>query len=506
MIENIYQAFLMFGRVEILLMLVSGVAIGAVFSAIPGLTSTLALALILPFTYDMPPIPAFVFMMGLFGGGMYGGALTAITLKIPGAPGSVATTFDGFPMFQKGEGGRAIGTATFCSMVGGMGSAVILTLTAGQIAEVAVRFGPPEMFALTVFGLIAVITIGDDLIKGSLAGLFGLLLGATGIDIFGNLRLDFGISALIGGTPLLPTVVGLFAIVKMFQSINEAMPAATRARQGASGSVEIGRMRFPSWAEIRRLTPLLTRSLFLGTFIGVLPGAGGNIAAFTAYNLEKRISKRPEEFGTGVIDGIAAPETANNSVIGGDLIPTLTLGIPGSQFTAVLLGAFLIHGLPVGPLLFRDHQEIIYVVFMSVFLLNLLFIPIGFLASKYLIRLANVRDSIIITLISAFSFAGLYAISATPTNLWIAFVIGTAAFFFARYDIPVGPIVLGLILSSIIEDSLTQSLIMSSGSPLIFLTRPVSLMFMVLTVLFVMFPYIRRTFARRREAANPDRA
>lgn len=494
--ENLYHAFLLFGRIEILLMLASGVAVGAVFSAIPGLTSTLALALILPFTYDMSPIPAFVFMMGLFGGGMYGGALTAITLKIPGAPGAVATTFDGYPMFRRGEGGRAIGTATFCSIVGGMGSAVILTLTAGYIAQVAVRFGPPEMFALTVFGLIAVVTIGDDLIKGCLAGLFGLLLGATGIDIFGNLRLDFGIAALIGGTPLLPTVVGLFAVVKIFQSVNDAAPARAAA-PAAERPVEIGRMRFPSWKEVRRLSPLLGRSLFLGTFIGVLPGAGGNIAAFTAYNLEKRISKTPEAYGTGVIDGIAAPETANNSVIGGDLIPTMALGIPGSQFTAVLLGAFLIHGLPVGPLLFRDHPEIIYVVFMSVFLLNLLFIPIGFLASKYLIRLANVRDSIIITLIAAFSFAGLYAISATTSNLWIAFFIGAAAFFFLRYSIPIGPVVLGLILSSIIENALTQSLIMSSGSPLIFFTRPVSLMFMLLTVGFVLFPYLRRRFARR---------
>ncbi len=496
MLENLAHAFLMFGQIKILMMLAGGVVFGAVFSAIPGLTSTLALALILPFTYEMDAIPAFVFMMGLMGGGMYGGALTAITLNIPGAPGSVATTFDGYPMFLRGEGGRAIGISTFCSIIGGMGSAMILTLAAAPIAHVALRFGPPEMFALTVFGLIAVVTIGDDLIKGSLAGLLGLLMGATGIDIFGNLRLDFGIRALIGGTPLLPTVVGLFALVKLFQSINEVYKGTTMDLSGTSTTREIGRMKFPTWAEIRRLTPMMIRNLFLGTFIGVLPGAGGNIAAFTAYNVEKRISKHPEKFGTGHIDGLVAPETANNSVLGGDLIPTLTLGIPGSQFTAVLLGAFLIHGLPVGPLLFRDNQEIIYVVFMSVFLLNLFFIPIGYFSSKYLIKLVTLRNSIIITLIAAFSLAGLYAIAATTSNLWIAFFIGVMAFFFLRYNIPLAPIILGLILSSIIEDSLAQSMIMSSGSAAIFFTRPISLMFMILTVLFIALPYIKPLFSR----------
>ncbi len=484
---------MMFSHPEIILMLVSGVMVGAVFSSVPGLTSTLALALLLPFTYEMDPIPAFVFMMGLFGGGMYGGALTAITLNIPGAPGSVATTFDGYPMFKKGEGGRAIGIATFSSMVGGMGSAIILTIAAGQIARIALKFGPPEMFALTLFGLVAVITIGDDLVKGTLAGLLGLLLGATGVDIFGNLRLDFGLRVLIGGTPLLPTVVGLFAVVKLFQALNEARNHHNTNQAGAEVT-EIGRMKFPSLKEIKKLTPLLIRDLFIGTFVGVLPGAGGNIASFTAYNLEKRISKHPEKFGTGIIEGIAAPETANNSVLGGDLIPTLTLGIPGSQFTAVLLGAFLIHGLPVGPLLFRDHQEIIYIVFASVFLLNLLFIPIGYFASRYLVKLVSLRNSIIITVISAFSFAGIYAISATTSNLWIAVVIGIAAVFMIHYKFPLAPIVLGLILSSIIEDSLVQSMIMSEGSPMIFLQRPISMMFFVLTLLFITFPQLKAGF------------
>ena len=491
MFQNLLEALLVFGKIEIVLMLIGGVLTGAIFSAVPGLTSTLALALILPFTYEMNAIPAFVFMMGLFGGGMYGGALTAITLNIPGAPGSVATTFDGHPMFKNGEGGKAIGIATFCSIIGGMGSSIILIIASGQLAKIALRFGPPEMFALTVFGLIAVITVGDDLIKGSLAGLLGLILGATGIDIFGNLRLNFGIRELIGGTPLLPTVIGLFAIVKIIHSINDVKITPDNNTLSTISSSKKMKMKFPTIQEIKKLIPLFIRNLFLGTFIGFLPGAGGNIASFTGYNLEKRLSKHPEKFGTGIIEGIAAPEVANNSVIGGDLIPTLTLGIPGSQFTAVLLGAFLIHGLPVGPLLFRDNQEIIYVVFISVFLLNLVFIPIGYFGTNPLIKMANLRNSIIIPIISAFSFAGVYAISATTANLWISIIIGVIAFFLLRNRIPLAPVVLGLILSNIIEDSLVQSLIMSNGSLRIFITRPISMVLFGITAIFIALPLFR---------------
>lgn len=492
MIEGVAGALLTFANPQILLMLVAGVLVGAVFSAIPGLTSTLALALILPFTFAIEATAAFVFMIGLFGGGLYGGMLTAIALNIPGAPGSVATTFDGYPLYLKGQGGKAIGIATLSSVIGGMGSAIILTLAAVQLARIALRFGPPETFALTVFGMIAVVSICQDTVKGALCGLFGVFLGIMGVDLFGTFRFNFGMRELISGTPLLPTVVGMFAMVKVFQSINDTGKELKTGSLPKGASPSIARMQFPTPGEMKRLLGTFIRGTLIGTFIGFLPGAGGNIAAFTAYNVEKRISKTPDEFGRGSLEGLASAETANNAVPGGSLIPTITLGIPGDQFTAVLLGAFLIHGLPIGPLLFRDHQDVIYIIFLSTFLMNLVFIPIGFFASRPIVRVAATRNSILIPIIAAFSLTGMYAIATTVTNMGIGVFFGVVALFMHRYDYPVAPVILGLILSTLIEDSLVQSLIMSGGSVMIFVTRPISLLFVALSVLFAILPMLRR--------------
>ncbi len=492
MIEGVAAALLTFANPWILLMLAAGVFVGSVFSAIPGLTSTLALALVLPFTFAIEATAAFVFMIGLFGGGLYGGMLTAISLNIPGAPGSVATTFDGYPLYKRGQGSKAIGLATVCSVVGGMGSAIILTLSAVQLARIALRFGPPETFALTVFGMVAVVSICDDAVKGALGGLFGIFLGIMGVDLFGTFRFNFGIRELISGTPLLPTVVGLFAMVRVFQSIIDRGQDVTEPAHQENSPRSIQRMQLPTLEEMKKLTGTFIRGTLIGTFIGFLPGAGGNIAAFTAYNVEKRISRTPHEFGHGSLQGLASAETANNSVPGGALIPTITLGIPGDQFTAVLLGAFLIHGLPIGPLLFRDHQDVIYIIFLSTFLMNLFFIPIGFFGSKPIVRIAGTRKSLLIPIIAAFSLTGMYAIATTVTNMAIGVFFGVLALFMHRYGYSVAPVILGLILSTLIEDSLVQSLIMSGGSAIIFFTRPISLLFIALSILFIILPALRK--------------
>ncbi len=497
--DAILAALLLFTEPATLAALATGVILGSVFSAIPGLTSTLALALLLPLTYSLPASIAFVLMIGLMGGGLYGGMLTAITLNIPGAPGSVATTFDGHPMFRQGKGGEAIGWATVASIIGGTISAIILMVAAVQLAKVALRFGPPEMFALTVFGMTAVISISHDIAKGALAGLFGLLLGTIGIDLFGNYRFDFGVPELIGGTPLLPAVVGLFALVKVFQAI--ADPHADLAARTASITAQ--RMRLPSARAVLRATPTLARGSLIGTFVGFLPGAGGNIAAFTAYNIEKRAAREPERFGKGAPEGVIAAESANNATPGGALIPTITLGIPGDQFTAVMIGAFIIHGLPIGPLLFRDHPDIIYVIFVTTFLMNFLFLPIGWVGSMVAVPLATMRDSLLIPIIAGFSLAGLFAIAATQTNMLIGVGFGLVALAGLRFGFPPAPIVLGLILSSLIEDSMSQSLILSGGDPLIFVQRPIALGFLLLAVLFLLLPAWSAVRARRGKVLQP---
>lgn len=488
------QALTMFAKPHILLYLALGGVIGTVFSAIPGLTSTLALALLLPFTYNMDPFSAFVLLVGMFAGGVYGGSLTAITISIPGAPGSVCTCLDGYPLFKKGQGGKAIGLATFSSVFGGCVSAVILAVAAPQLAKVALRFGPPEYFSLALFGMTAVVAIGTDMVKSVLAGLFGLLLGTVGVDILGRTRLTLGIPALMVGIPLLPTVVGLFAIARVFEAIHEGNPYGSAKIEG-----QISKMQFPTWQEIKSLWRIFVRQSLIGTFIGFLPGAGANIAAFTAYNIEKRLSKNPEKFGTGCLEGVAAPETANNATTGGALIPLLTLGIPGDQFTAVLMGAFLIHGLPVGPLLFREHQSLLYVIFLTTFLSNFVFLGLGYFGCKHIIRLALVRESILIPVVAAFSLMGAYAAESSIIHLTIGVVFGIIAFALERVKFPMGPIVLGLILSKLIEQSLVQSLIMSKGNVSIFFTRPLSLMFLVLAVVFAVIPLVA---SKGRKAEN----
>jgi len=349
------------------------------------------------------------------------------------------------------------------------------------------------MFALTVFGMVAVISLSKDVAKGAIAGVVGLLLGTVGIDLFGTYRFSFGFRELVGGLPLLPAVVGLFALTKVFQSMSNLprIDAVTATTESFGDT----RMRLPRLAKIVGKWRTLLRGSLIGTFVGFLPGAGGNIAAFTAYNVEMRASRDSSSFGKGNPDGVIATESANNATPGGSLIPTITLGVPGDQFTAVMLGGFIIHGLPVGPLLFRDHSDIIYVIFVTTFLMNFLFFPIGWIGSMVAVPLAKLRESLLIPIIAAFSMAGLYAIAGTGTNMVIAMIFAVIGLVAVRLSFPVAPLILGLILSSLMEDAMSQSLIISGGDVMIFLQRPISALFIVLTFAFVLVPQI---MARRR--------
>lgn len=481
MIADILSTLSVFSQPQVFLFMLFGGALGIFFGAIPGLTGTLALALLLPFTYSMEPQVAFVLIVTLFTSSMYGGSLTAIAVNIPGAPGNVCTTLDGYPMFRKGLGAQAMGLATFSSIVGGVVSAVILTLAAPQLARIALRFGPPEYFCLTLFGMTAVITMGGDKLKGLVSALFGLLLGTMGIDLFNTLRFNFGIQMLNVGMPLLPVVVGLFAFSQVIESINDRKETVGEIFETAVTT----RMKFPGLSEIRRLWKTFLRGSLTGTFIGFLPGAGGSISAFVSYNLEKRFSKTPEKFGTGCSEGLASVETANNATCGGALIPLITLGIPGDQYTAIMLGAFIIHGLPVGPLLFRENQSIIYVIFAAALLSNFIFAALGYFGSKYIIRAASVRKSILVPFIALSAITGAFASESSLIHMAIAIAFGAIGYFMKKFGYQVAPVVLGLILSTLMEDSLVQSLIMSQGNFMIFLSRPVSVFLILLTLVFV---------------------
>lgn len=483
--QNLMNALAVFGDPLAILMLLAGGFIGTVFSAIPGLTGTLALAIVLPFTYSLPQNAAFILIVGMLGGTLYGGCLTAISINIPGAPGSVCTTLDGHPMFKKGKGAEAIGWATFSSFVGGTVSALLLFLAAPQLAQIAVRFGPPEYVTLCAFGMVAVISLGNDVVKSLTSAFFGLLLSTIGGDLFGLIRFTYGSKFLLSGIPLVPVVVGTFAISMVVREVNQFRHREEHSELYLEAARNYKRMKLPAFSEIKPYIPMYIRDSLIGTFIGFLPGAGGNIAAFVSYNVEKKLSKHPEKFGTGCVEGIIAPETANNATVGGILIPTLVLGIPGDQFTAVMLGAFLIHGLPVGPLLFRENQTFIYVVFITAFLTNFTMVLYGLIGGKFFVRIAALRKSLLIPVIAMVSITGCFAANNRISNIGIGLIFAAVGFLFERYQYPFAPMILGLTLGSLIENSLLQSLMMSTNGLMIFVTRPVSILFVVLSVIFI---------------------
>lgn len=474
-----------------ILMLFVGGFVGTLFSAIPGLTGTLGLAIALPFTYSLPKEAAFIMIVGMIGGTLYGGCLTAISINIPGAPSSVCTTFDGHPMFKQGRGAEAIGWATFASFVGGTISALLLFFAAPQLARFAIRFGPPEFVTLCLFGMVAVITLTNDMVKSLLSGALGLLLSTIGSDIFGLIRFTHGSNLLLAGVPLVPVVVGIFALSMVLIETNLFRHTEEYSEVFLEAARKYKRMKFPSWPAIKARIPLLLRSSLIGTFIGFLPGAGGNIAAFVGYNVEKKLSKTPEKFGTGFEDGIAAPESANNAIVGGILIPTIVLGIPGDQFTAIMLGAFLIHGLPVGPLLFRDNPTFIYVVFWTALFTNVVMVLYGYFGGRFFVKIAALRKSLLIPIIAIVSITGCYAASGAVNSIGMGIIFAAVGFLFTRYNYPFAPVILGLTLGSIMEESMMQTLMMTRNGWWLFLTRPASLLFVILSALFIVTTFVK---------------
>ncbi|HHU06850.1 MAG TPA: C4-dicarboxylate ABC transporter permease, partial [Clostridiaceae bacterium] len=327
-----------------MLLVIGGVFLGIVVGAIPGLTATLAISLLVPFTFSMDPVPAMVLLLSIYCGGICGGSITAILIRTPGTPGAACTVLDGYPMAQKGRAGEALGIATLASGFGGFTSAILMIFLSQQIASFALSFSGPEYTALAFFGLAVIFSMTKDLVKGLITGLFGLLIATVGMDLITPYpRFTMGSSQLLTGFPMLPIVIGLFAVAEVFRMIE------TVVRNGKKEEImRVGRI-IPSKNTMKKIFPTMIRSTFIGTFVGALPGAGANVAAFVSYNTAKNLSKTPERFGQGAEEGIAASETANNAVTGGALIPMLTLGIPGDAVTAVLLSALTIQGLQPGP-------------------------------------------------------------------------------------------------------------------------------------------------------------
>lgn len=490
MLELFAQGLGIAFTVENFIFMFIGTVLGIVFTSIPGLTFSTALILMIPVTFGLTPVAAISLLLGIYAGGMTGGAIPAVLLGIPGNPSAAATVLDGYLMAKRGEAGRALGMAIWSSVFGGIVSLIILILVAPQIAVIAIKFGPPELFALVVFGLSTIIGLSEsNIVKGVLAGLFGLLFGTIGMDpVMGLQRYTFGIPGLMVGVGILPVMIGIFALPEIIDSF----VASSRQKGTPIKSVpQKVKASLPSWADIKATNWVNLQASVLGTFIGIIPGSGGPIASFMAYDIAKKSNPK---VGTGVIEGVAAPEAANNGVTGGALIPMLTLGIPGDSATAIMLGALLIHGLVPGPLLFRDNGPLVYAIFISILIINVMVLLVQTYGLRLFIKVLDIPKLNLMAMILAMTVVGSFASSLNFIDVLVMFVFGFLGYLMKVYGFPSIPLILGIVLGLSIEDNFRKSLVLSDGSISIFLTSPVSLIFLLLALFMIIGPFLKQTF------------
>lgn len=490
---DILHAFLeVLSPLNISLLLI-GVIMGVIVGAIPGLTATLAISLLLPFTFGLSASPALLLLLGIYVGGFFGGSITAILIRAPGTPGAVATAFDGYPLTLKGQSGRALGIAATASFIGGTISITIMILLSPLISNLALQFSSAEYFALAIFGLTIIFSVaGKSLLKGMITGVMGLILATVGIDVINpSARFTFDQDQLLVGLPFLPVIIGLFAVAEVFRLLEDPLKKTKEISKDMVDRV------LPTIKDLKALKFTFLKSGIIGSFIGALPGAGANMAAFVSYGEARRSSKNPEEFGKGNIEGVAASEGANSAVVGGALIPTLTLGIPGDAVTAVLLGALTIQGLQPGPLLFQEHMDLIYVIYIGLGIAVFFLLFVGLTASTFFSKLAQISKTAIIPIIVVFALLGAYAAELSMYHMWVALIFGVVGYLLEKYGFPVAPLALAFILGPIIESSFRRAIIRSNEGIMIFFSSPISIILLSLTVLFVVFTFYKQSKGKK---------
>jgi len=474
-IQNVFQP-------TCLILIFIGTFFGIIFGAIPGLTSTMGVALLIPFTFRMSAIEGTALLVGIFIGGISGGLVSASLLRMPGTPSSVATTFDAYPMVKNGYAGQALGIGIFSSFFAGIATSFGLALLAPQIVKIALKFGYFEYFSLGIFALTIVITLAKgSMIKGLLAGCFGLLFsffGSAPVDMAA--RFTFGLKSLKGGFSLLPVLIGLFAVSQIMKEILETS-------QIMVPKVDTNNI-LPKLSVFTKDWKNLIRSTLIGFFIGILPGIGGATANVVAYGQAKHSSDHSEKFGTGYAPGIIASEAANNATTGGALIPLITMGIPGDSVTAILLSGLMIHGLHPGPLLFRYNPDVVNSIFVSVFVANIFMVIIMILGIRFFISVLKTPKKYLFPVILILCVVGSFALNNRMFDVWSLFIFGFIGFMLEKLKFPLTPLILGIVLGPIIEVNIRQGLMASSGSVLPIFTRPISLVFIILSMVSVFIP------------------
>jgi putative tricarboxylic transport membrane protein len=483
-----------------LLMLLIGMMLGLIVGVLPGVGGPMGVALLIPITFTMQPIQGILIMVALYVTATYGGSITSILFKIPGEAPAIVTAFDGYEMTKKGQAGKALGTAIFSSCLGGTFSVIVLVFTAPMLASVALKFGDAEYFAMAVLGLSVSAGIGGGTFKkNAIAAMMGLFFATWGIDeITGHPRYTFGTSELLMGLTFIPAAIGIFAIGEVFEHIETELK-----RSGGKGfhTQEKVRVGLPTLAEMVRMKWLYLRSAILGTLVGILPGVGATTASFFGYSEAVRWSKEPRKYGTGIIEGVAAPETANNAACGGAMVPLLTLGIPGSGVTAVMIGAFVIHGIRPGPMMMAQQPKLVYAIFAGLFISNFLIIIAGLIGIRFMVKVLDVRYSRIGPAILLFAVVGSYALRNSMVDVWISVAFGVLGYFMRKYKFGLAPLILGLILGPLCETSFQRAMVMANYNPMTFVNRPISAGLLLVALASTLYPLIKDLFSRRKQDA-----
>jgi putative tricarboxylic transport membrane protein len=478
----------------VMLMVLLGTVLGIFVGALPGISGSTTIALMLPMTIAMGPIPAICFLGAIYCAANFGGSITAIMVNAPGDPSASATALEGYKMAEKGQAGLALGMSAVSSAIGGIVSIVVLIFAAPLLARAAYSFGPPEYFALALFGLSMCAAIGgDSAIKNLIAAALGLLIATVGMDLTtGVERFTFGSYELSDGIGFVPVLIGLFAV-------GEMLDQAAR-RVGKAKIIHLDAARVPGWAEFRKCNRAIWIGSGIGTFIGALPALGATTAALIGYNETRRWSKHKHEFGKGSIEGVAGPEAANNAAVGGSMVPTLALGIPGSATTAIILAALIVQGVRPGPHLFNEQPTLLYAVFASMLAANLFYLVLGLSMAKLFARISLIPPAILWPAVFVLSIIGAYGPNQSMGDVTIMLVAGVVGFLFRRTGFSPAPLIMGLVLGGMVEETLKQSLIIFGDDVTGFLGRPIALALFAVTATGLLWPVVSRLLRVARAA------
>lgn len=491
LLSNIVFGLELVFDVKILLLILAGSIIGTLAGALPGIGPSAGIALLLPVTLSFQPGEALIFLCSIYLGTMYGGRITSILINVPGDAPAIVTAWDGYPMMKQGRGGIAMGISAISSFIGGLISLVILAIAAPALSEWALRFSAPEYFAMMVFGFATIASLTDkNYFKSIIMVLFGLMIGMVGMDFISGFGRYTFTAELFDGFDFVAIIIGLYGISEVLYNAETSFKLNLTKESVGLKSI------FPKWSHIKETMGATLRGTGIGTFIGMLPGAGGTMATFLSYSTERSVSNNPQKFGKGKIQGVAGPEAANNASVGGALMPMLALGIPGGGGTAVLLGALIIFGLQPGPRIFDTSADVVWIIIVGLFVANIVLLAANIFLIPFFVKVMYWGQNYLGPIIMFVCLVGAFSLSYLLFDVWVAIAFGILGYFFKKLEYPTAPFILAIILGPMAEDSFRQAMIMSRGDFSIFFTRPLTLTFLILAVLFLIYPIIKKRFSR----------